>query len=150
MPMTAFLFKVFSVLIEYGMLVFLLVFVARLSRAMFRGVKAEQKAMRKPGAAGSGAMLLVTEAQEPELAGKRFSFQHEISIGRGPDNDIVIPENLVSHHHAVISRKGNLYAVRDLGSRNPVGLNGQPVNGTAYIRNGDLIRVGFVTLRFER
>ena len=148
--MTAFFFKAASVCMEYGMLLFLLAFVARLSRVMFRDIRAQRKTIRPSANGGNEAALIVVEAQEPGLSGRRFSFRQELAIGRGPDNDVVIPENFVSHHHAVIFRKGNLYAIRELGSRNPILLNGQPLKGTAYLKNGDFIRVGFVTLRFER
>jgi len=37
-----------------------------------------------------------------------------------------------------------------LGSVNHTYVNGQPLEGRAYLKPGDEIRVGMVTLRFER
>ena len=73
-----------------------------------------------------------------------------LMVGRGRDNHIVIPEGYVSHHHAQIYRHGNQYVIEDLGSINHTYVNGQILEGRAYLRPGDKIRIGLVTLRFER
>jgi pSer/pThr/pTyr-binding forkhead associated (FHA) protein len=41
-----------------------------------------------------------------------------VTIGRHPDNDIVLPAQKVSRHHAVIERRGDGFRVRDLRSDN--------------------------------
>ena len=90
------------------------------------------------------------EASEEELQGRRFAFQEEITIGRGAENDVRIPENFVSHRHATIFLHGAQYIIEDLGSVNHTYVNGQPLEGRTYLKPGDEIRVGMVTLRFER
>lgn len=150
MPMTAYLLKGASVLLEYGMLLFLLAFVARLTRCIFADVRAQKKKLSAMEQSADGmAALTVVKAHGHEFMGKRFAFQREISIGRSPDNDIVIPENYVSHHHLVIYQHQNLYVAEDMGSRNTTQINGIPLVNKAYLRNGDQIQVGLVTLRFE-
>ena len=71
-------------------------------------------------------------------------------MGRGEDNDVVIPEGFVSHHHAVIYQHGSQYVIEDLGSVNHTYVNDQMMEGRAFIKPGDLVRIGIVTLRFER
>ncbi len=149
MPVTAYIVKGISVLLEYGILLFLLVFVARLSRLMFLDVRKQRKQISAARKAGQAA-LIVLQAGNTRLQGRRFSFHKEITIGRGPDNDIVIPENFVSHHHLVIYQHQNMYVIKDLGSRNRALVNGAPLNQTAYLRNGDQIQVGMVLMKFER
>ncbi|MBR0285113.1 MAG: FHA domain-containing protein [Selenomonadaceae bacterium] len=149
MPVSAFLMKALSVALEYGMLFFLLLFVLRLSGMMFRDIRKQEKKIQSD-TAETGAALTVLEAQQRELMGRRFAFSDGISIGRGKDNDIVIPEGFVSHHHLVIYPHKNLYVVEDLGSINPAELNDEPLRGKAYLKDGDRIRIGFVVLRFER
>ena len=150
MPTTAYLLKGASVLLEYGMLLFLLVFVARLTRCIFVDVKAQRKKLSAmEQSAEGGAAIAVVKAHDPKLMGRRFVFQREIAIGRSPDNDIVIPENYVSHHHLVIYQHQNLYIAEDMGSRNSTQINGVPLVNKAYLRNGDQIQVGLVTMRFE-
>ena len=124
--------KVARVALEYGMLLWLIYFTVSLSRRMFGEVKQELK------------------QHEEELQGRRFAFQEEITIGRGAENDVRIPENFVSHRHATIFLHGAQYVIEDLGSVNHTYVNGQPLEGRAYLKPGDEIRVGMVTLRFER
>jgi pSer/pThr/pTyr-binding forkhead associated (FHA) protein len=138
------------VALEYGMLLWLIYFTVSLSRKMFGEVKKEMKRQHKPAVRQNEALLTVVEASEEELQGRRFAFQEEITIGRGAENDIRIPENFVSHRHATIFLHGAQYVIEDLGSVNHTYVNGQPLEGRAYLKPGDEIRIGMVTLRFER
>ncbi|MCR5758545.1 MAG: FHA domain-containing protein [Selenomonas sp.] len=142
--------KVARVVLEYGMLLWLIYFTVSLSRKMFGEVRGEMKRQRKPMVKQNEALLTVLEAQEEELQGRRFAFQEEITIGRGAENDVRIPENFVSHRHATIFLHGAQYVIEDLGSVNHTYVNGQPLEGRAYLKPGDEIRIGMVTLRFER
>jgi len=147
---TAFFFKVLRVLLEYGMLIWLLLMVSRLGRCMALDMRGEMQAQRPPETRQDEAILTITEAGEPGLAGQRYAFSEQIALGRGEDNDVIIPENFVSHHHAVIFRHGNQYVLEDLGSRNHTYVNGQMLEGKVYLRSGDLVRIGMVELKFER
>lgn len=69
------------------------------------------------------------------------------TIGRKPDNDIVINNQAVSGHHAQIIQNGDTYtfAIRDLNSLNGTYLNGQIVSkGELY--DGDIVSLGVHTL----
>ena len=105
---------------------------------------------RRPETAQNEAVLTVLDADEEELQGHRFAFSEQISIGRGEDNNIRIPEGFVSHHHAVIYQHGSQYVIEDLGSVNHTYVNDQVLTGRAYIKSGDIVRIGMVTMRFER
>jgi hypothetical protein len=72
----------------------------------------------------------------------------EVSIGRLPENVIVIDNLSVSRKHAVISMGANGYTLSDLGSKNGTLLNGLPVN-TARLANGDIITIGKYELLFQ-
>lgn len=81
--------------------------------------------------------------------GVRFSLLNDTTrIGRAPDNDIVIEDELVSKFHAVIDRvrlegreNSYSYTLRDLGSTNGTFVNGDAVQ-QATLWNGDMIRMG--------
>ena len=150
MPATAMMIKAARVVLEYGMLLWLIFFVLRLMNKMFRDVRQEMRQQRKPLHSKNEAVLSVVEAQEDSLADRRFAFQEEITLGRSRENDVVIPENFVSHRHATIFLHGAQYVIEDLGSVNHTYVNGQPLQGKAYLKPGDMIRIGMVTLRFER
>lgn len=48
-----------------------------------------------------------------------------ITIGRGPDNQIAIPERHVSRQHAVVSYRDGIFMISDLGSANGTFVNGE-------------------------
>lgn len=147
---TGLLFKILRVLLEYGMLFWLLAFMARWGKQLFQDVRKEMLKQQAAEIRQDEAVLVVTDAKEPELMGHRFAFAEQIALGRGEDNDIIIPENFVSHHHAVVYRHGNQFVIEDLGSRNHTYVNEQLLQGRAYLRPGDYFRIGMVTLKFER
>jgi pSer/pThr/pTyr-binding forkhead associated (FHA) protein len=113
-------------------------------------VKQEMKKQKRPVVKASEAVLTVLEANEESLSGRRFAFRDEITIGRGAENDVIIPENFVSHRHATIFLHGAQYVIEDLGSVNHTYVNGQMLEGKAYLKPNDEIRIGMVTLKFER
>jgi pSer/pThr/pTyr-binding forkhead associated (FHA) protein len=71
-----------------------------------------------------------------------------ITIGRGPDNGIVINDPSVSTHHAELQRAGETYRLRDLDSTNGTRVNGIPVAETG-LRFDDRIRFGAAEARYE-
>ena len=83
-------------------------------------------------------------------AGARgFRFDgREVTIGRAPENDLVVHDPWASRVHARTRERGEGYAVLDDGSCNGTVLNERPVRGAARLRDGDRIRVGGTTLEF--
>lgn len=150
MPTMAIILKGVRVALEYGMLLWLLWFAVKLTGRMFGEVRRETLRQRPPETSLNEAVLAVVDAGEEELQGRRFAFSEQISIGRGEDNNIVIPEGFVSHHHAVIYPHGSQYVIEDLGSVNHTYVNDQILEGRAYVKPGDIVRIGMVTMRFER
>ena len=69
------------------------------------------------------------------------------TIGRGPDNDIVIPEDAASSKHCRIEQEGKTFVLVDLGSTNKTWVNGVE-KARVVLRNGDKIRIGDTTLAF--
>ncbi|MGD9693480.1 MAG: ATPase, T2SS/T4P/T4SS family [Phycisphaerales bacterium] len=65
-----------------------------------------------------------------------------VSIGRHPDNDIAIQDELASRFHCAVEPDGSGgWKVRDLGSRNGTRVNDERVAETV-VRVGDHIRIG--------
>jgi pSer/pThr/pTyr-binding forkhead associated (FHA) protein len=67
------------------------------------------------------------------------------TIGRKPDNDIVIDNQAVSGHHAQIKTEGNVVILEDLSSLNGTFVNSHKVSKTELF-NGDVVLVGVHTL----
>ncbi len=72
----------------------------------------------------------------------------EISVGRLPENDIVIDNLSVSRKHAVITSRKDGYLLRDLGSKNGTLLNDRPVS-EAKLSKGDVIVIGKYEILFQ-
>jgi hypothetical protein len=64
-----------------------------------------------------------------------------VTIGRHPQNDVVLEDPTVSGEHARISYDGVAFEIADLGSRGGIRVNARPVT-QAEIRDGDRIRLG--------
>ena len=64
-----------------------------------------------------------------------------IVIGRQPDADLVIPDELVSRRHARLAFEGEELVVEDLGSTNGTYLNGMRVT-RGRVAEGDRLLVG--------
>jgi len=65
----------------------------------------------------------------------------EVTIGRMPDNTVVLPHPQVSGHHARLIREGGTYRIFDLGSTNHVYVNAQLVTNH-LLKMNDEIRIG--------
>jgi pSer/pThr/pTyr-binding forkhead associated (FHA) protein len=70
----------------------------------------------------------------------RFT-QPELTIGRGPDNVVVINDPRSSRHHIKISRTPQGLLLEDLESRNGTLLNGSAVK-KGFVKPGDEFRIG--------
>ncbi len=64
-----------------------------------------------------------------------------VRIGRSADSDVVSPDMRVSRHHAVVTRDGTAFTIRDAGSSLGVFVNNHQVEA-CLLRDGDLIRLG--------
>jgi general secretion pathway protein E len=70
-----------------------------------------------------------------------------ITVGRHPDNVLVLADDRASRHHCVIEPFGGGFRVRDLGSSNGTKLNAKPIR-EEMLDNGDVVRIGAAELRF--
>jgi predicted component of type VI protein secretion system len=79
---------------------------------------------------------------------KRYPLGSMVTIGRLPDNTVVIDNPAVSSHHACVFRDGEAFVVEDLQST-----NGTFVNSTRVVRetlhHGDVVLVGQHRLVFD-
>ena len=84
-------------------------------------------------------------AQTGPAAGQRWAVtKMEMTIGREPECDVVIPDRQVSRVHATLRRVGDGFELEDLNSKNGTHLNGRPVQGRVRLQDGDLIQVALV------
>jgi len=83
--------------------------------------------------------LIIREPGQPqrEASLDRDSF----TIGRRPDNDIILSFGYVSGHHGRLEQRGDTWHYVDLGSTNGIFVNGKLLQ-SADLNDGDILRIG--------
>jgi FHA domain len=82
------------------------------------------------------------------------SASHLITLGRAPDNDVVVPDVSISRFHAFVKQGANgRWLLQDAGSTNGTTVNGSSVprqghGSPAELSAGDDVRLGQVELTF--
>ncbi|MBA2482298.1 MAG: FHA domain-containing protein [Planctomycetes bacterium] len=73
-------------------------------------------------------------------------------IGRGPGNDLILSRPSVSRRHATISAVadggGLRWVVTNHSATNPVLVTGDPIEGSRALKDGDILRIGDLSLTF--
>jgi pSer/pThr/pTyr-binding forkhead associated (FHA) protein len=100
------------------------------------------------GRRGTPARLVTLEPKERR--GTAFALGATVTIGREPDNTIVITDDAyISSHHATISMADGHVVVDDLGSRNGTYLNGAKLTQRHTVHTGDRIQIGYTVLEAQ-
>jgi len=80
-----------------------------------------------------------------ELSGdRRVTLYSRHKVGRLPDNQLVLPQRVVSGSHALLVWQKNEWTIRDLGSLNGTLVNGSPLSPgkTSLLKAGDVVAFG--------
>ena len=75
-------------------------------------------------------------------------YADDTTIGRARDNDIVVPDEYVSRHEAVIRYTSGAYLLILRQVRNPVLLNQRRVEEVKQLLHGDEILMGCTEFQF--
>jgi pSer/pThr/pTyr-binding forkhead associated (FHA) protein len=113
------------------------------------GSERKRRRRRRRGAQ-STKRGFVLKAVEGPLHGKEFSFESAATIGRIEENDIVVLDPGISRRHARLYEHLGVFMLEDNGSANGTVLNGQRIDGSEVLREGDLITVSHTTFRFSQ
>ena len=88
-----------------------------------------------------GARLVAVDRIDPVPA-EYSLMKDEISIGRGEDNDVVIPHASVSRQHARLMRRDGGFELMDLNSTNGSYVDDRQIHGSAFLSAGSQLRLG--------
>jgi pSer/pThr/pTyr-binding forkhead associated (FHA) protein len=93
------------------------------------------------GGSGFGPRLQTLNPIAP-IASEYAVLKDEVSLGRGEDNDIVIPHASVSRIHARLLKRNGAYELTDLNSTNGSFVDDQQIRGSTVVSNGSQVRLG--------
>jgi pSer/pThr/pTyr-binding forkhead associated (FHA) protein len=96
-----------------------------------------------------GRLIVVENRAGSPAVGTRYPLLPVTSIGRSSSNVIVLDDGYTSGQHSLIMRRGELWWLEDLGSRNGTLLNDAPLVETAVLSTGDIITIGNIKLKLE-
>jgi len=71
-----------------------------------------------------------------QLENQRISMGAQLRLGSEADNDLTLPGEKVSLHHALIQRRGVVYKISDLNSDSGTYVNGKRITEPTLLRNG--------------
>ena len=120
-----------------------------------------KQAPRDPRADDATAGLTTRVPVRPAFAGAGFIFsslpdgrayplhRSPTTLGRSPDNDIILDDRRVSRHHAQLVADGGLLLLHDLQSANGTWVNGRRIS-EQQLHAGDLVSLGGVEFVFRR
>ena len=80
--------------------------------------------------------------------GAELALDDVLTVGRAPENDLVLDDQFVSAVHARLERHGTAVTVADLGSTNGTFVNERPVR-RADLVPGARLRIGETTFLYE-
>lgn len=73
-----------------------------------------------------------------------------LSIGKNPDNDIVITDGAISRRHLSIEKRNDRCFIKDLGSLNGTSVNGKKIGAEEReLKDGDEISIGRTIISFS-
>jgi pSer/pThr/pTyr-binding forkhead associated (FHA) protein len=76
-----------------------------------------------------------------------YPLKEETTLGRSPDNTIILVDPIASRHHAKICRQDGVWSVEDLGSANGIMFDGDRAD-KMILTSGDVFQIGGTTFRF--
>ncbi len=84
--------------------------------------------------------MLISEEGFTEA--RRWLVEKELTtLGRWSDNDVILPDRLVSRHHAHIRREGSQFMLEDLNSTNGTFVNGERLSAPHVLQDGDSVQI---------
>jgi hypothetical protein len=95
---------------------------------------------------GGGSPVLMVSAG---TFSKSFALNKpSITIGRNENNDVVIPEQTVSGHHATLTNEGGNWCITDSGSTNGTFVNGVRITKQRIAPN-DMVKMGAAFFKIQ-
>ncbi len=136
-------------LLRLAILAVLYLFLWQLVTVIWKDLRRPAPREEKPQTA-LGRLIVVTGGTTSYESGHAFPLYGTTTIGRGPDNSLVLSDGFVSSSHAVLSFHDGGWWLADLDSRNGTWVNGDRISGESQLHPGDVVAIGQVKLKLAR
>ncbi len=136
-------------LLRFAILIVLYLFLWQLVAVIWRDLHRPASGESKV-APPLGRLIVLSGGGSPYEPGHSFPLLGRTTLGRSPDNAIVLSDGFVSTNHAVLSFRDGSWWLADLDSRNGSWVNGERITGEVRVRPGDSLSLGQVKLKLVR
>jgi diguanylate cyclase (GGDEF)-like protein len=109
-------------------------------------VPGDEEGLSSSVARGKRTEAVLTSLRGPGAGTLRVLQGSALVIGRSPDADFPIDDDLLSRRHARVMRIGSVYAIEDLGSTNGTHVDGVRVRKPIPLEDGARIHLGTRTV----
>jgi pSer/pThr/pTyr-binding forkhead associated (FHA) protein len=96
-----------------------------------------------------GALAMLELMTGGDLRGRRVAITKSFArVGRGPQNEVVIPDESVSGSHATLERRGDEWFLRDASSRNGTFVRAERIERETKLQGPTVVQFGNVQAMF--
>ena len=138
--------QIVLVILRLAMVLLLYLFLAWVIRALWADLRTSPQRAPVESAAH---MVFVDGASGGPDAGATVPLASTTTIGRAEDNAVVIEDEFISAHHALLRRERGAWWLSDAGSTNGTWANERKVERPILVKAGDTLRFGRLRVRFE-
>lgn len=133
-------------IVRLAFLLVLYLFLIRAFASLWRALRTEAEATARQSLA-----FLVVQRSHPHgpRVGERLPLRAQSMLGRDAGNDLVVNDEAASARHAIVELADGVWWIEDQGSTNGTLLNGARIGRRERIRDGDVVDIGRISLRFE-
>jgi pSer/pThr/pTyr-binding forkhead associated (FHA) protein len=131
--------------LRVGIVALLYVFLISLVLLSQRELRQERQA-RQPAVVPAN-LIVVDPGTSATKPGDVIALEPVTRLGRGDGNTLILDDEFVSAHHALLVHRDGGWWVRDDGSTNGTLVNGERIDGEVSLQEGDDIQIGQVVLR---
>lgn len=111
--------------------------------------RAEASRSRSEHRRAQASVTVLSPADSPLDRGARIPVSTYTTVGRSPENALVLDDSFTSSGHAELVREADGWSVRDLSSTNGTYVNDQQIYGPTPVESGDTLRFGNVVVEFN-
>jgi hypothetical protein len=114
-----------------------------------KGARAAKGKPKGKRGRGKGGPPVLAALAPPELEGRSYPLDDEITVGRAAGCHVTLDDSYASQLHARVFARDGTWYVEDLGSTNGTYLNRRKVSGPMVMSRGDKLQIGNTVLEMQ-